>query len=47
MCSVESWSSNLRDGYFNLISFYNKIVQLFEDIPNDEWVVETLDYITG
>jgi hypothetical protein len=47
ICGIESWSSNLRDGYFNLISFHKNIVRLFEDFPDDEWVGETLDYITG
>ncbi|KAF8802004.1 hypothetical protein BYT27DRAFT_7261445 [Phlegmacium glaucopus] len=45
ICGIEAWSSNLRDGYFNLVSFHRKIVKLFEDVPNDEWVRSDINIV--
>jgi hypothetical protein len=40
--STEQWLT--MDGDFNLQTFYNLIVELFEREPDDPWVVETLSF---
>jgi hypothetical protein len=40
--STEHWTA--LDGNFNLEVFYNLIVDLFEQDPNDPWVVDTLEF---
>ncbi|KAG6838977.1 hypothetical protein H0H87_001956, partial [Tephrocybe sp. NHM501043] len=40
--SCEKW--NTKDGNFNLRSFYNNIVSIFKKHPQDDFVVETLEW---
>ncbi|KAG6839635.1 hypothetical protein C0991_000639 [Blastosporella zonata] len=40
--SVDIWS--IRNGTFNYQDFYSNIVSLFEEKPENPWVVETLDW---
>jgi hypothetical protein len=39
---MECWGQ--LDGAFDLKAFYDGIVELFEADPDDEWVVETLQW---
>jgi hypothetical protein len=40
--STEKWTA--LDGSFNLETFYDLIVKLFEDDPSDPWVVDTIAF---
>jgi hypothetical protein len=42
LCSVETW--NRKDGNFDLLSFYENIVALFEKKPDHPWVIDTLTW---
>jgi len=44
LCCLESWGP--KDGYFNLERFYNVCLRLFTTDPGDEWVKETLAFLT-
>ena len=44
LCCFDSWG--MKDGYFNLEHFYNVFLRLFTANPGDEWVKETLAYLT-
>lgn len=45
LSSVEQWG--IHDRYFRLDIFFRKCVKLFTADPEDEWVTETLDFLTG
>ncbi|KAF8171892.1 hypothetical protein BJ912DRAFT_1065937 [Pholiota molesta] len=47
LSAIEHWSSSPQEGYFNLVDFFNRCVNLFESDPTDPWVVETLDCLTS
>jgi len=47
LCSIESWSSEMRDAYFEPFSFFHNCVTMFEDQPDSVWVKETLRYLTS
>jgi hypothetical protein len=42
MCAEDDW--RLDDGLFTKEEFFNTIVALFEQDPEDPWCVETLDW---
>lgn len=46
LSAIEQWSSSPKEGFFDLEAFHTRCVELFETDPDDEWVVETLDYLT-
>ncbi|KAJ3824229.1 hypothetical protein F5880DRAFT_411457 [Lentinula raphanica] len=42
LSAVEKW--NVPDGHFDYQDFYNEIVDYFEEFPEDEQSISTLDY---
>ncbi|KAJ7189664.1 hypothetical protein GGX14DRAFT_580524 [Mycena pura] len=42
MLSTKDWSR--KDGAYDYVKMYRQVVALFEDDPEDEWVVETLEW---
>ncbi len=42
LSSDEEWG--FIDNPFNYEAFYKNIVTLFEDDPEDQWVIETLEW---
>jgi len=42
LSSMSQWGS--YDDLFNLQDFYTTIVMMFEQDPNDPWVIETLEW---
>ncbi|KAJ3964554.1 hypothetical protein EV361DRAFT_811989, partial [Lentinula raphanica] len=42
LSAVEKW--NIPDGHFDYQDFYNEIVDYFEEFPEDEQSISTLDY---
>ncbi|KAF8172469.1 hypothetical protein BJ912DRAFT_1080626 [Pholiota molesta] len=46
LSAIEQWSSSAQEGFFDLEDFYIRCLKVFETDPEDEWVVDTLDYLT-
>jgi hypothetical protein len=44
LSSLEGWDT--EDRFFKLDVFFNKCVQLFTENPEDEWVTETVTFLT-
>jgi hypothetical protein len=42
LSSTEQWA--VTDGSFDMEKFFDATVELFERYPDDEWVVDTLDF---
>ncbi|KAK0489392.1 hypothetical protein IW261DRAFT_1290156, partial [Armillaria novae-zelandiae] len=40
LSSKDSWTE--QDGTFNMATFYNSVVTMFESYPDDEWCLDTL-----
>jgi hypothetical protein len=44
LSSLEGWDT--EDRFFKLDVFFTKCVQLFTEDPEDEWVTDTLKYLS-
>jgi hypothetical protein len=44
LSSLEGWDT--EDRFFKLDVFFDKCIQLFTDDPEDEWVTDTLKFLS-
>jgi hypothetical protein len=42
LSAEDDW--RLDDGLFSKQEFFNRVIELFEQDPDDEWCVETLEW---
>jgi hypothetical protein len=44
MISSSEWTR--KDGEYDYVKMFDKVVKLFTDHPTDPWAIETLDWYT-
>jgi hypothetical protein len=44
MISASEWTR--KDGDYDYVKMFDKVVKLFTDHPTDPWAIETLDWYT-